>query len=294
MNTNFKKKKLLVSFLFSGSIILLFIMITSIITLLKPNVGIAFGIETQGEGFNITTYPSSSFMTASNLAPGDQITADLIVKNDGQIDFTYNISAYMDGGSELLYNILDLEVSDSNGRVFYNGKLKELNTVVLGVLAKGASNILKFKVSLPIDSGNEYQGLSMAASFRLNAEEHPPNISGGQIVWDPPLEKPDVHVRRGSVMPIKFHLINSEGTFDTQKRGINLIITGVNDVGSPVEYKFSVTDGTLGWEEHGLNKPHYSLHFEADTYPVKLGTYYTATAIYGEQILGSTQFKSGH
>lgn len=62
----------------------------------------------------------------------------------------------------------------------------------------------------------------------------------------------------------------------------------------PVEYVFSVTEGTLAWEEHGLNKPHYSLLFETEKYPAKPDTYYTATVKYGSQILGSTKFMSGH
>jgi len=210
------------------------------------------------------------------------------------VDFSYDITAVKESGSELFYNVLDLEIKDSAQNILYSGKLKDLNHLVLGVLGAGGTETFNFTVRLPAESGNEYQRLGAGVTFVLDAMEHPPYIEGGGVVWDPPLERPDVHVRRGVIMPIRFHLINN-GTYDIVKRGIDLVITGVNDAGRPVKYVFGTADGALEWEEHGLHKPHYVLMFDAEKYPVKPGAYYTATVKYGDQVLEpATMFKSGH
>ncbi|MDA8234131.1 MAG: hypothetical protein M0Z31_04855 [Clostridia bacterium] len=258
----------------------------------SKTLGIAAAVDVSGTRFGISTSPSSGFLKAPNMAPGDWVNSPLTVKNDGELEFSYDVRIQRDSGSIDYFNLLDLKIQDKKGNILYNGKLKDLNGLVMGILGKGGSDTFNFSVGLPLEADNSYQGLGTEVTFLLTAKEHPPSIEGGEILWDPPLEKPDVHVRRGTVMPVRFHIINN-GTFDTVKRGVDLIVTGVNDAGQPVEYAFSITDATLEWEEHGLKKPHYSLHFNTRDYPVKFGTYYTAKVMYGNQVLGSTQFKSG-
>lgn len=259
----------------------------------RESAGLSAAVTAAGTEFGISTYPSSGFLSAPNMAPGDLVSAPLTVKNEGDLDFSYDITANMANGSDLYYDVLKLEIRDSTDNIVFAGQLKELSGLVLGILGAGGTQVFNFSVGLPEECGNEYQGLGTEVSFVLNAKEHPPFIEGGGIVWDPPLERPDVDVRNGGMMQIKFHLVK-DGAFDTVKRGIDLIITGVGDDDRPVEYVFTVTDGTLEWEEHGLNKPHYRLMFDAQRYPVKYDTYYTATVKYGDQVLGSTRFKSGH
>lgn len=271
------------------SIIILIVFVAFFLT--RDITGVEAATDTQGT-FGISISPTSSFLNAPNMAPGDWASAPVTVNNEGEVDFSYDVTAVKEGGSDLYYDTLDLKVLDQNGNLMYSGKLKDLQNLVLGVLGKGGNSTFNISVGLPLEVTNEFQALGSKVTFVFTATEHPPYIEGGEIVWDPPLEKPDVHVRRGNVMPIKFHLV-SNGTFDTVKRGIDLYITGVNDSGEPVKYVFSVADGTLEWEEHGLNKPHYSLLLDTEKYPVKFDTYYTATAKLGSQVLGSTQFKSG-
>lgn len=256
---------------------------------------IAFALETTGEAFGISIFPTSNFLTAPNMAPGDTVSADLTVKNEGQLDFCYDISAQLDATNDETYNIYDVaDLQIKQGTIIlYSGKLKDLSKAPIGVLGSQKTDVLNFSVTFPAESGNEYQGKSAEVTFVLNAVEHPPTIADGKIVWDPPLEKADVHVRAGKIMPIRFHIVKEDGAFDNTKRGIDLVISGVDNSSQAVEYRFRIADGTLGWDGQ-LAHPHYELHFDAEKYPVQLDTYYTATVKYGEQILGSTQFKSGH
>lgn len=259
----------------------------------KTHNGVAFAVETVNSGFGMSVSPTTKLLGTDNMAPGDKVAGELTVSNTGEYDFVYDISSVKASGNDLLYNTLKLTIKNkANGDILFNDKLNKLNKLVLGILGRQYSDSFLFEASLPGECGNEYQNLDTNVTFVLNANEHPPYIQGG-IVWDPPLEKPDVFVRRGIIMPIKFHIVNSDGNFDIQKRGINLEITGIVDNGEQVKYIFSIADGTLEWEEHGLKKPHYSLMFSTEKYPVKYDTFYTATVKYGEQILGSTLFKSG-
>lgn len=268
-----------------------FIVLVGYLLIAQSTTGIAFALETVGTEFGISTFPNS-FLQVNNIAPGAKYSAEMTVKNEGQHDFSYDISATKESGADLLYNILNLDIVDGNNRTLYTGKLKDLSNTALGVLAKGSQDVLKFTVEFPKEAGNEYQGLSTSSTFTLTAKEHPPTLTGNGVIWDPPLEKPDVDVRCGRIMPIKFHLVNSDGTLDTQKRGVDLLVSGVNEAGNSVEYRFSVPDGTLEWEG-SLEKPHYSLLFDTEKYPEKAGTYYTVKAMYGEQVLGSTTFING-
>ncbi|MCW3490438.1 CalY family protein [Dethiobacter alkaliphilus] len=254
---------------------------------------VAWAVETTSNGFGISVSPSSGFLNLTNAVPGDSVSAPLIVSNDGDLDFCYDITAGKETGDALLFSILELFIHNDDDQLLYSGKLSELENYTLGILGPGISETLYFTVLFPFDSGNRHQGLSTTVKFLLTATEHPTEINSS-IVWDPPLERPDVHVRRGTVMPIKFHLVNDDGTFDTTKRGIDLLITGIDDDGEPVEYVFSVAGGSLEWEECNLHKPHYKLMFDTRYYPVAQDTYYTVTAKYSEEFLGSTSFKSGH
>jgi len=293
MMTRYDMKVFLKATKYLKYVLAFFLIIFIVYAVFMQDEGFGAAVEAESD-LSITTSPSSSFINAPNMTPGQQVTAPLTVKNEGTLDFSYDIDAVMENGSDMYFNALDLVIKDSTQNILYNGKLKDLNNLVLGVLGAGGTDVFDFIVGFPGECGNEYQGLSTGVTFVLDAVEHPPYIEGGGVVWDPPLEKPDVHVRKGVIMPMRVHLIKN-GTFETVKRGIDLIITGVNNEDQPVKYTFSVTDGTLEWEEHGLHKPHYQLMFDAEKYPVKLDTYYTATVKYGDQILEpQTKFISGH
>jgi hypothetical protein len=129
----------------------------------------------------IKTIPEKSFIIASNMAPGDLAKSQLTVKNEGQLDFSYDISAIKDNGDDLLYNVLNLQITDSIGNILYNGKLKDLQNMVLGNLGPGHDDVFGFQVNFPLECGNEYQDKGVAVTFVLNASEHPPDIDGGVI-----------------------------------------------------------------------------------------------------------------
>jgi hypothetical protein len=117
--------------------------------------------------------PSTSFINALNLAPGDSITSDIIIRNDVLVDV--NIKSRIQSGSNLLYNILDLNVIDGS-EILYKGKLQGFeNLIIKSVTEKGKR--LKFTVTLPKYSNNELQGQKVMVAFDFitkNSDLNPP------------------------------------------------------------------------------------------------------------------------
>ncbi|PKM81512.1 MAG: hypothetical protein CVU89_08420 [Firmicutes bacterium HGW-Firmicutes-14] len=224
------------------------------------------------------------------MAPGNSETACLTVYNEGQIGFSSTMRVTLADGSQILFDVLDLMITDADGNRLYTGKLKGLQNTELGTLNGGQSESFYFTVGFPAECGNEYQNLNALINFVIEAAESPFLL---QVLWEPPLEVSDVNVREGTIMPVRFHLENN-GEYDTVRRGLDLIISGVDGNDSPVQYIFSVTEGTLLWKE-SPQKPYYELPLlDTRIYPLKSDSYYTATVKYGDLVLGTTRFKSGH
>lgn len=76
---------------FTSSVLVLLIMASWV--LLWPRQGLACTVYCTGTEFGIATDPPNSFLKMDRMAPGDRVTASLTVKNTGQLDFSYKITA---------------------------------------------------------------------------------------------------------------------------------------------------------------------------------------------------------
>ncbi|SDI46608.1 LPXTG cell wall anchor domain-containing protein [Natribacillus halophilus] len=151
--------------LFTGLFILLFIVLL---------VGGAqvLAEENQPEShaeIDIATVPSSAFIEGSNLAPGDQVRSSIDIHNRGQNDFEYDISASKQSGSELLYNVFNLEV-EYEDTVIFAGSLQEFTHFEMGSLKSGEHEQLTFTIEFPLQAGNEYQGLETIVALGFSAQ----------------------------------------------------------------------------------------------------------------------------
>ncbi|MDR3541168.1 MAG: hypothetical protein P4L69_09440 [Desulfosporosinus sp.] len=269
---------------------LIFILVSFTVFFFLIPTGNVFAIETTCDnGLAISANPSKELLHTNNMIPGYKVSAPLKVMNTGKKTFFYNISTAEESGDKL-FNYLDLAITDKNNIVLYSGKMKNLNGLTLGELDSSKNATFNVTVGLPRDAGDDYQGICTSMKFVLNATNH--RSSSECTVWDPPLDKSDVNCRVGDKMPIKFHLENN-GNNDKQEHNLELILSGVNTKGVAVQYKYNISDGTLNWNEHGLNQPCYTLSFDTAKCPIAQDTYYTATVIEDDQTLGSTTFRSG-
>jgi len=155
----------------------------SLFTATTDNDGNAF---TSGS-VEISTSPASAFLTMSNMAPGDSVTAQLTVSNDGTLDLRYAMTTVaVDGAPPGLAAALTLEIRDEgtdcttfDGNVLYNSSL---DLGYIGDPAPGAqagdrpitvaagSEVLCFRVTLPSGATGP-EGASTTATFTFDAEQ---------------------------------------------------------------------------------------------------------------------------
>jgi spore coat-associated protein N len=139
----------------------------------------------------ISTDPVSALVTFSNMAPGDQVTAPLTVKNDGTLAMRYAMTSLATNeDNKALRGQLELSVKSgvtdcsnagfaASGTSVYGGTL---NNALFGdpatgqqagdrALAAGANEVLCFNVALPAGTGNEFQNAATTATFTFAAEQ---------------------------------------------------------------------------------------------------------------------------
>jgi hypothetical protein len=122
----------------------------------------------------------------TNMMPGDTATQALTVTNAGTGDLRYAMSTVATNalGSQLQ---LTVKTQDGGGGcAAFTGTsvlaITTLNGAAIGSnaqganagdrnLAAGASEVLCFRVSLPLSTGNTFQGVSSAVTFTFDAEQ---------------------------------------------------------------------------------------------------------------------------
>ncbi|WP_404429223.1 TasA family protein [Sutcliffiella horikoshii] len=118
---------------------------------------------------DLSTNPHNILFDLSNTKPGDIIIRELEVGNEGSKDFKYLLSNQFLKGSEKFYNELLLIVSDSKN-VLFEGNLKNFEKLEARTLKSGSSEVITFRVEIPYQLGNEFQGLSSEFQFKLYVE----------------------------------------------------------------------------------------------------------------------------
>jgi spore coat-associated protein N len=144
---------------------------------------------------SISTNPTTALVTFANMAPGDQVTAPIVVTNGGSLDLRYAVTSLATNpDTKALMSQLVLTVKSgvttctnaaysADGTQLYNGALGSVPGInVMGDPAQGsqtgdrslapaANDTLCFHVSLPIGSGNSFQGATTTATFTFAAEQ---------------------------------------------------------------------------------------------------------------------------
>jgi predicted ribosomally synthesized peptide with SipW-like signal peptide len=133
-------------------------------------------------------------LTTSNMMPGDSVTDDVVVENDGSAQLRYAVSASTTNPdtrnlrSQLTLTVRTVDATtpatpcnDFDGTQLFTGTLGA-TTAIFGDPAAGvqggernlngaANETLCFRVSLPISTGNAYQGATAVTTFTFDAEQ---------------------------------------------------------------------------------------------------------------------------
>ncbi|MBA2382094.1 MAG: hypothetical protein H0V73_08290 [Chloroflexi bacterium] len=135
---------------------------------------------------DISTSPTV-FTAVNNMLPGDASTQALTVTNGGTGALRYALSTVATNalGAQLQLTIKTQD-SPGPGCSAFNGTSVLAATALNGggfgsaaqganagdrTLAAGANEVLCFRVSLPLTTGNTFQGASSAATFTFDAEQ---------------------------------------------------------------------------------------------------------------------------
>ena len=143
---------------------------------------------------DISTAPITALVTYSDMAPGDEVTAEITVSNDGSLELRYAVTSTTT--EDTLAAQLDLTIKsgvttctnagfDTDGTVVYaTGDLGSTTGIdVIGDPTQGddtgdrtlttasPSEVLCFNVELPDSTGDSFQGLTSTATFTFAAEQ---------------------------------------------------------------------------------------------------------------------------
>jgi spore coat-associated protein N len=142
----------------------------------------------------ISTAPATALVTYSGMAPGDEVTAEITVTNDGSLELRYAVTSTTT--EDTLAAQLDLTIKsgvttctnagfDTDGTVVYaTGDLGSIAGIdVIGdptpgaqagdrtLAGSGGNEDLCFNVELPSTTGDPFQGLTTTATFTFEAEQ---------------------------------------------------------------------------------------------------------------------------
>ncbi|MEX2081235.1 MAG: TasA family protein [Dehalococcoidia bacterium] len=139
---------------------------------------------------DIATQPANSVVNFANMMPGDGVTAPLSVENNGSAELRYAWTTSASNADSLNLRdqlVLEIRFQDvGGGCAAFNGAVVSaaeplanggFGSAATGsqpgdrTLASGASEDLCVRVSLPLSTGNAFQGASTTATFTFDAEQ---------------------------------------------------------------------------------------------------------------------------
>ena len=143
-----------------------------------------------GEGtVDIAAGHTSRMLALGTMAPGEVVTVASMVENNGTLDLRYGVVSKTTEDFLAAQLALTIKVGvtdctdagiESSGRALYGPALlgSVEGTDIFSdraqtgrTLASGESEVLCLQVSLPLDTGNEYQGLETSATLTFWAEQ---------------------------------------------------------------------------------------------------------------------------
>ena len=125
------------------------------------------------------------FNNLGGLLPGDNITDQITINNNSNNKIRYHLSIdkknLTDEETDLLKNV-NITIKNSKGEELYNGKLTEVNNLLLGIFNSGSNGIITFTISIPSNLDNEYSKIATKIIWVFSVEEEKSGIN--PETWD--------------------------------------------------------------------------------------------------------------
>lgn len=141
----------------------------------QSNTGSAFTSGT----IDISVTPTTAFFSVPNMMPGDDYTRSVTVNNLGSSELRWSVDSTSTTGTGALMDEIDMQIGvmaagacatwDGTGALA-TGTLATIN-LQDQVLASGANTVTCFRASLPLGTGNAFQGKTAGTTFAFSAEQ---------------------------------------------------------------------------------------------------------------------------
>ncbi|WP_151733566.1 hypothetical protein [Paenibacillus tengchongensis] len=121
---------------------------------------------------------TTSQAVMDNMQPGDEMSSEYTVINDGNERFTYYVDFKYQSGSKELFEVLQMTL-EKEGVTLYSGAMSAAEgRVAIGSLPGGGQEKIRMDVIFPPEAGNEFQGKSASVAFEFSASAVPDPTAG--------------------------------------------------------------------------------------------------------------------
>lgn len=124
----------------------------------------------------VDALPDQMLFNIENMKPGDWSIKTYTISNKHQ-KADYVLTSQFSGGSEKLYNQLQLSVKQGEDTLFH-GQLLDFQNLDINTPVYEGDKQFEFRIDFPFESGNEFQGLVTHFNILLQSEDRKDNVAG--------------------------------------------------------------------------------------------------------------------
>lgn len=132
--------------------------------------GLTLEAVEQASSLKLVLSGDNKLFHLENMAPGDHEQATFRIKNSYLESCRFYLRVDCESGSSDLLQQLELTVTDDGGTILYHGSMKSFDLIDLGSYARDDSHDFTLEICLPLETGNDYQGLSTSVKFTFIVE----------------------------------------------------------------------------------------------------------------------------
>jgi hypothetical protein len=184
-----RRRRGLLALLIAGTAIISMVGAFSSLAVFTDSQAVDGNVFTTGT-IDISVAPATALLTATTMMPGDTVNGSAVVTNAGTAQLRYSITGIATNpdakglASQLTITIRELGTSCAafDGTQLYSGVVGYATTNLVGdptqggqsgdrTLNSSANETLCFRATLPLGTGNTYQGATTTMTFTFDAEQ---------------------------------------------------------------------------------------------------------------------------
>jgi hypothetical protein len=117
----------------------------------------------------VSAEPTAAALSIDSLAPGQTVSRQLVVANDGTLSCNFVVTGAKKAGITAFYEALTVRAT-CDGTLLYEGPITGLRTAPV-TLAPRARTSVDFAVGLPAEAGDDLEGDYVKLTLYVDAEQ---------------------------------------------------------------------------------------------------------------------------